>query len=128
MLERYLACGMLLSLVACGGGGGNGEADYDDGFGFKDRVPGEAELCTLVVDVSTRIDAQNVLGEPTQFSEDQNGSIWQYWYGSLQQFGMGDIRTIVLSFDAAGVFTTPSVDGLPFPQCWRDQLAAQSEF
>lgn len=114
----FSLCAVLFS-AACGGGGSDPESDIE----FIQAIPSEETLCSLSIGVSTRAEVEEALGEPTNFSEGQGGSILQYWYGTAQQFGMGNVRTIVIVFDPANIFESPSVDGLPFPQCWRDELA-----
>jgi hypothetical protein len=109
---------MLVTLVLSGcGGGSDDDADHDQQF--IEQVPTEAVLCSLIPGVSTRADVERVLGEPTGFTESPERAILQYWYGSLQEFARLNQKLIVVSFNAESILESPSVDGIPFPECWR---------
>lgn len=124
---EYGASALIVAvLLGCGGGGGK-EANDDlaDQIGLIEEFPTDAELCSLTMGVSTRADVEDVLGAPTNESETSLGVLLQYWYGSYQEFGLGQGATLAMPFDTNGALGEPSATGLTFPQCWRDQLAAR---
>jgi hypothetical protein len=126
---EYGAAALVLAVcVGCGGGGdgarNGGPDDLADDIGLIAELQTEAELCSLTIGGSTRADVEDVLGAPTNESESSLGVQLQYWYGSYQEFSLGQGVTILISFDTAGTLEEPLVMGMTFPQCWRDQLAA----
>lgn len=116
MPKFCIAMFVTLVLNACGGGSDD-NSDYDQQF--IEEVPTEAVLCSLTPGVATRADVERVLGEPTGYTESPQRAILQYWYGSLQEFARLNQKVIVVSFNAESILETPSVDGIPFPECWR---------
>ena len=124
MLKPLLPMCFLVATTACGGGGGGG-SEPETGFVYLRTVPSEEVLCSFVVGVTTESDVIDVLGEPTNYSGDSLGSFLQYWVGSLEEIGASGLRAVLLSFDEEGKLESPSVQQIPFPQCWRDQLAAR---
>jgi hypothetical protein len=111
-----------LVLTACGGDGS--DEDAESGFKFHDEVPTEQVLCSLTPGVSTLADVERVLGEPTHYSATPRSVSLQYWYGSLQDFGTGNIKAILVSFNADGILESPLLDGIQLPSCWRAQSNA----
>jgi len=108
-------------LAGCGGSNAGPEPDVY----FLKQIPTEQQLCTLTVGVSKRANVDAVLGStPTHESDDPLGTTLQYWFGDLHSFS-SDPQDIVISLDPMGVFNFASSDGIPFPQCWRDELAMQ---
>lgn len=108
-------------LAACGGSDAGSEPDVH----FLKGLPSEPQLCQLTIGVSNRTQVDAVLGStPTHESNDPLGTTLQYWFGDLQSFS-GNPEDLVISLDPSGVFDFASSDGIPFPQCWRDELAMQ---
>jgi hypothetical protein len=115
-------------MFGCGGGGG-GDANDDLGeqIGLIEDLPAEEMLCSLIIGESTRVEVERALGEPTNESETSFGVTLQYWYGAYERFALGQGATLLVSFDTAGALEEPSVMGMTFPQCWRDQLEAREQ-
>lgn len=122
MIKRLLSMCCVVAAGACGGGGGS---DPETGLVFLGAAPSEQVLCSLVVGQTTQTDVLDLLGEPTHYSEDSLGAFFQYWVGSEAELGRTGLRAVLLSFDAQGRLDSPSVQQIPFPQCWREQLAAR---
>jgi len=123
MIKAMMSMFCVASLVACGGGGGR--ADEETGYAFLEAVPSDEVLCSFVVGETTQAEVLDVLGEPTNYSGDTRGSFLQYWIGSLGEIERSGVRGVYFSFGVDGTLESPSVTQIPFPQCWRDQLAAR---
>lgn len=129
---EYSAAALVIGVcIGCGGGadgggsGGGATDELTDDFGLIAERPTEAELCSLIIGVSTRADVEEVLGPPTNESESSLGVDLQYWYGSYQEFSLGQSASLLVSFDTNGVLEEPLTIGMTFPQCWRDQIEAR---
>lgn len=120
---KYLVFAALTFLAACSGGGGS-DAEPETGYRFLEADPSEEVLCSFIIGVTTREQVLDTLGEPTNVSDHAAGSTLQYWIGSQAELARSGVRALVLGFDERGLLDDPYAQGVPFPQCWRDQIAA----
>lgn len=118
---KHLALGIALLAVACSDGGGSENTEVD--YGFRDGPPPtEAVLCKLSVGVSTKADALALLGMPTSSVESADSAMVDYWYGDPLSGAVDELHSVSLRFDEDGLFFDVSVNNLPLPSCWREQL------
>jgi hypothetical protein len=123
MFNNHLLFAIVVAVAGCGGGGED-SSERETGFLFLESDPTEELLCSFVIGVTTQSEVVVALGEPTHYSENTLGSVLQYWIGSEAELGTSGLRAVLFSFDEEGKLDSPSVQQVPFPQCWRQQLDA----